>query len=76
LTLIQSGHIAGATLDVFSFEPLPESHPFWNEPRINLTPHIAALTVLHDSVRQIAGKMTSLENGEPVADVVDRTKGY
>jgi len=76
LKLIQSGHIAGATLDVFSFEPLPESHPFWNEPRINITPHISALTVLHDSVRQIAGKMKSLEDGEPVADVVDRTRGY
>ena len=41
-----------------------------------MTPHISALTVRHDSVRQIAGKINALENGEPVADVVDRTLGY
>ncbi len=76
LTLIRSGHLAGATLDVFRNEPLPAPHPFWDEPRITMTPHISALTVRHDSVRQIAGKINNLENGEPVADVVDRTRGY
>jgi glyoxylate/hydroxypyruvate reductase A len=76
LTLIRSGHLAGATLDVFRNEPLPAPHPFWDEPRITITPHISALTVRQDSVRQIAGKIEALENGEPVADVVDRTKGY
>jgi glyoxylate/hydroxypyruvate reductase A len=76
LTLIRSGHLAGATLDVFRNEPLPAPHPFWEEPRITMTPHISALTVRHDSVRQIAGKINQLENGEPVTDVVDRSKGY
>jgi glyoxylate/hydroxypyruvate reductase A len=76
LTLIRSGHLAGATLDVFRNEPLPAPHPFWEEPRITMTPHISALTVRHDSVRQIAGKINALERGEPVADVVDRTLGY
>ncbi len=76
LTLIQSGHLAGATLDVFSAEPLPALHPFWKEPRISITPHISALTVLHDSARQIAGKINALEMGGFVADIVDRSKGY
>jgi glyoxylate/hydroxypyruvate reductase A len=76
LTLIRSGHLAGATLDVFRNEPLPAPHPFWEEPRITMTPHISALTVREDSVRQIAGKIGQLEKGEPVADVVDRAKGY
>jgi glyoxylate/hydroxypyruvate reductase A len=76
LTLIRSGHIAGATLDVFRNEPLPAPHPFWEEPRITMTPHISAVTVRHDSVRQIAGKIGKLENGEPVDGVVDRIKGY
>jgi len=76
LTLIRSGHIAGATLDVFRHEPLPAPHPFWNEPRIALTPHISALTVRHDAVRQIAAKIGALEDGEPVDDLVDRQLGY
>lgn len=76
LTLIRSGHIAGATLDVFRNEPLPAPHPFWDEPRITLTPHISALTLRTESVRQMAGKMRALEAGEAVADVIDRGRGY
>ncbi len=76
MTLIRSGHIAGATLDVFRHEPLPAPHPFWNEPRIALTPHISALTMRLDAVRQIAAKIGALEDGEPVDDLVDRQLGY
>jgi glyoxylate/hydroxypyruvate reductase A len=76
LAYIQSGHIAGATLDVFRNEPLPVQHPFWLEPRITITPHIAAMTLRDESVRQIAGKVGQLERGEAIADVVDRTRGY
>ena len=76
LALIRSGHLAGATLDVFRDEPLPLDHPFWGEPRVTITPHISALTLLNESVLQIAAKMQALARGEPVADIVDRTKGY
>jgi glyoxylate/hydroxypyruvate reductase len=76
LALIRSGHVAGATLDVFRNEPLPAPHPFWSEPRISITPHVSALTIREDAVRQIAHKITLLEQGEHVADVVDRIRGY
>ena len=76
LALIRAGHIAGATLDVFRNEPLPAPHPFWNEPRITITPHISALTLREEAVRQIAAKIRLLEQGETVADVVDRESGY
>lgn len=76
LALIRAGHIAGATLDVFRNEPLPAPHPFWNEPRITITPHVSALTIREEAVRQIAHKITLLEQGEHVADVVDRQRGY
>jgi glyoxylate/hydroxypyruvate reductase A len=76
LALVQSGHIAGATLDVFNQEPLPAEHPFWREPRITITPHVAAATLRGDSVRQIAGKILQLERGAAIAGMVDRTKGY
>lgn len=76
MALIRAGHIVGATLDVFRNEPLPAPHPFWNEPRITITPHISALTIREEAVRQIAHKITLLERGEAVADVVDRKTGY
>jgi glyoxylate/hydroxypyruvate reductase A len=76
MALIKSGHIAGATLDVFRNEPLPAPHPFWSEPRVSITPHISALTIREEAVRQIAHKITLLEQGEHVADIVDRNRGY
>jgi glyoxylate/hydroxypyruvate reductase A len=76
MALIRAGHIAGATLDVFRNEPLPAPHPFWNEPRITITPHISALTLREEAVRQIADKIMLLERGETVADIVDRNRGY
>jgi glyoxylate/hydroxypyruvate reductase A len=76
LALIQSGHLAGATLDVFRQEPLPAQHPFWHAPRITITPHVSALTLHDEAARQIAGKIAALERNEPIADVVDLTLGY
>ncbi len=76
LALVQSGHIKGATLDVFRQEPLPADHPFWNEPRIVITPHMSAMTLRADSVRQISNKIAAIERGEAVAGVVDLARQY
>ncbi len=76
LSMVQSGHIAGATLDVFREEPLALTHPFWQEKRIRITPHISALTVRKESAKQIAEKIAALERGEVVVGVVDQSKGY
>lgn len=76
LALIDSGHLAGATLDVFRTEPLPPEHPFWHHPKITLTPHTSARTLREDSIAQIAGKIAAMQRGEPVAGVVDAGRGY
>jgi glyoxylate/hydroxypyruvate reductase A len=76
LALLDSGHLAGATLDVFRTEPLPADHPFWREPRIILTPHTSARTLREDSIAQIAGKLMALQRGELVAGLVDVGRGY
>jgi glyoxylate/hydroxypyruvate reductase A len=76
LALLDSGHLAGATLDVFRTEPLPAEHPFWKHPKITMTPHTSARTLRSESIAQIAGKMKALQRGEPVAGVVDVGRGY
>ena len=73
---IDSGHLAGATLDVFRQEPLPAEHPFWRHPRITLTPHTSARTLREDSLAQIVAKLVALERGEPVTGVVESGRGY
>lgn len=79
MALIDSGHIAGATLDVFRVEPLPAGHPFWAHAKITVTPHTSARTLRDESIAQIAGKIQALHRGAPIASlagVVDLKKGY
>ncbi|WP_076998551.1 glyoxylate/hydroxypyruvate reductase A [Variovorax sp. KK3] len=76
IPLLDSGQLAGATLDVFEVEPLPPDHPFWRHPKITVTPHGSARTMREASIAQIAGKIRAMERGEPVAGVVDLLRGY
>lgn len=76
LALLDEGHLAGATLDVFRTEPLPAGHPFWTHPSIAVTPHTSARTLRDESIAQIAGKIRALEQGEPIAGIVDPVRGY
>ena len=76
IALIDSGHLAGATLDVFRTEPLPSEHPFWRHPRITVTPHTSARTLRSQSIAQIAGKILALHRGQPIRGVVDLQRGY
>lgn len=76
LAAIASGHVAGATLDVFRTEPLPKGHAFWNHPQITVTPHTSARTLREESIAQIARKIGALQRGEAIAGVVDPVRGY
>jgi glyoxylate/hydroxypyruvate reductase A len=79
IALIDSGQLAGATLDVFRQEPLPKEHPFWTHPKINVTPHTSARTLRAESITQIAGKIHALHSGMAITNipgVVDTNRGY
>ncbi len=76
LEALDSGRMAAAYLDVFQHEPLPPDHPFWQHPRVRITPHVAALTDTRLACRQIADKIRRLEAGEPISGVVDRLREY
>jgi glyoxylate/hydroxypyruvate reductase len=76
LALLDSGHLTGATLDVFRQEPLPAEHAFWKHPKITVTPHTSARTLRDESIAQIAAKIIAVHQGQSVAGVVDTSKGY
>ncbi|MDW3223099.1 MAG: glyoxylate/hydroxypyruvate reductase A [Paracoccaceae bacterium] len=76
LEALDNGQVAQATLDVFRVEPLPQDHPFWSDPRVTVTPHIAAETREHTASQVIAENVRRGEAGEEFLHLVDRKSGY
>jgi glyoxylate/hydroxypyruvate reductase A len=76
LAALDQGQLAGATLDVFTVEPLPAGHPFWTHERITVVPHISALTQPRTAVPVIAENIRRDRAGLPLLHEVDRARGY
>ncbi|MGH7453447.1 MAG: D-2-hydroxyacid dehydrogenase [bacterium] len=78
LELLQERKIAGAVLDVFQTEPLPEDHPFWQLENVFVTPHISGNFAEYvDRVgEQFAENLARYVRGEPLLNVVDKERGY
>ncbi|MGC6536971.1 MAG: 2-hydroxyacid dehydrogenase [Candidatus Puniceispirillaceae bacterium] len=76
LAAVTSGHLAGACLDVFVTEPLPDNHPFWDNPHIEIWPHVAAQTNPETASQQVAQALWAFHQGKEPANLVDRKKGY
>jgi phosphoglycerate dehydrogenase-like enzyme len=75
---LRSGRLAGAALDVFETEPLPDDSPLWDEPGLLITPHNAGLSP--DYFPRIAdlflANLDALVAGSPPPTAVDRARGY
>jgi glyoxylate/hydroxypyruvate reductase A len=70
LHALDTGHLAGAALDVCAVEPAAPEHPFWRHPRVQLTPHVAAATLRGAAVAQMVGKLRGLVRGDVVSGLV------
>ncbi|MBV9611131.1 MAG: D-2-hydroxyacid dehydrogenase [Acidobacteriaceae bacterium] len=77
---LQQKQIAGAALDVFEVEPLPENHPFWDMDNVLISPHCTDRT--HDpdwldlSAQCFVENFRRYTNGQPLENVVDKKAGY
>jgi len=74
--LLQSGHLGGATLDVFEREPLPPGDPLWGMENVLITPHLASVAIPASAAGQIAQNILRVSRGEAPLNRVDPARGY
>ena len=77
---LNSGHLAGASVDVTEPEPLPSDHPLWDAKNLLITPHISGnyhLKETHERIVRIAAdNLDRFIRGEKLRNVVDFATGY
>jgi phosphoglycerate dehydrogenase-like enzyme len=73
---LTAGRLAGAVLDVFPEEPLPDGHPLWRTPNVHITCHTAAPSFPGDIVGVFADNYRRFHAGQPLRYVVDFERGY
>lgn len=76
LAALDSGQLSRAILDVTEPEPLPPEHPFWTHPRVFVTPHVASMTQPETAAPILLENIRRHQRGEPLANVIDRFRGY
>ena len=75
---LEKGAIAGAGLDAFVREPLPEDDPLWQMPNVLMTPHTAAFgdDYWRPAVDLFLLNVERFVRGEHLINVVDKAQGY
>ena len=76
LKAIEDGQVSGACLDVFGTEPLPPDHPFWEHPKITITPHIAGITDPESVAVQLFENYQRVQKGVELLNTIDIQLGF
>jgi len=76
IAALDSGHLAGATLDVFPVEPLPVDSPLWRHPKITVMPHVARRLVPMELAPRVLDIVEDFRAGRSLTQLVDRARGY
>lgn len=75
LSALEEGRLAGAALDVFEEEPLPEDSPLWSQEKLIITPHSAGARPI-GGAELVLRNLEKLRKGEALENFVDRERGY
>jgi glyoxylate/hydroxypyruvate reductase len=76
LLALNDNTVSFAVLDVFDQEPLPKSHPLWDHPRVQITPHISAVTTPSEGAACFLETLKNIDENRPLKNIVDTKKGY
>ena len=78
IEVLRAKRIAGAALDVFEREPLPEDSPLWSLENLLITPHTAGFTekLWHRHYELFSDNLRRYVARQPLRFVVDKQKGY
>ncbi len=77
--VLQKREIAGAGLDVFEIEPLPDDHPLWQCENVIITPHVAVADAANISERRYELLLDNAKRfitNEPLRNVVNKALRY
>lgn len=75
---LRAGRLAGAGLDVFEREPLPQDSPLYGMEQVIITPHVSgAVPGYYDrAIPLFCENLRRYVAGEPLLNVVDLARGY
>ena len=78
IAALAAGRLAGAALDVFAQEPLPDDSPLWRMGNVILTPHIAGTTPRYEqrAGELFANNLRRFTDDQPLINQVDFARGY
>jgi phosphoglycerate dehydrogenase-like enzyme len=78
LAALNDGQIAGAALDVFVEEPLPQENPLWRAPNCLISPHMSGDTIEFEAAMadQFMANWGRYLAGEPLNNIVDKKLGF
>lgn len=76
LSVLRSGSLRAAILDVFEKEPLPENHEFYHLPNVYVTSHLSGPSTAEGVSHFFVDNLKRYINGKPLHGRVDREKGY
>ena len=70
--------LAGAVLDVYPIEPLPESSPLWEMPNVILSPHISGSSskYLERAIALFSENLQRYLSDRPLLNTFDSSMGY
>ena len=76
VSIMKSGHLRAAVLDVFEKEPLAKDHALWSMPNVYVTSHLSGPSTINGVCGFFAENLARFITDQPLQGLVDCKRGY